>query len=117
MEKIELGRTGLMMTRTAFGVLPLQRVDLETAKDILRRAYEAGINFFDTACGYTDSEEKIGHALADVRQDIVIATKTHARDRAGLFKDLEKSLKNLKTDYVDIYQLHASATINSEVIR
>ena len=96
MEKIELGRTGLMVTRTAFGVLPLQRVDLETAKDILRRAYDAGINFFDTARGYTDSEEKIGHALADVRQDIVIATKTHARDKVGLFKDLEQSLKKLK---------------------
>ena len=106
MDKVELGRTGLMVTRTAFGALPIQRVDLETGKDILRAAYENGINFFDTARAYTDSEEKIGHALADVRQNIVIATKTHARNREELFKNLEKSLENLKTDYIDIYQLH-----------
>jgi len=106
MDKVELGRTGLMVARTAFGALPIQRVDLEKGKDILRAAYENGINFFDTARAYTDSEEKIGHALADVRQNIVIATKTHARNREELFKNLEKSLENLKTDYIDIYQLH-----------
>jgi len=106
MEKTELGRTGLMVTRTAFGALPIQRVDLDTAKHILRAAYENGINFFDTARAYTDSEEKIGQALADVRQDIVIATKTHARNREELFKNLETSLGKLKTDYIDIYQLH-----------
>ena len=106
MEKIELGRTGLIVTRTAFGALPLQRVNLETAKEILRAAYENGINFFDTARAYTDSEEKIGQALADVRRNIVIATKTHARNREDLFKNLEKSLDKLKTDYIDIYQLH-----------
>ena len=106
MEKVELGRTGLVVTRTAFGALPLQRVDLDTAKGILRAAYENGINFFDTARAYTDSEEKIGQALSDVRQNIVIATKTHARNREDLFKNLEKSLDKLKTDYIDIYQLH-----------
>lgn len=106
MEKIELGRTGLLVTRTAFGALPLQRVDLHTAVDILRAAYDSGINFFDTARAYTDSEEKIGQALADVRRDIVIATKTHARNKKELLKNLEKSLTKLKTDYIDIYQLH-----------
>ena len=111
MKKIQLGRTGLMVTKTSFGVLPLQRVDMDTAKQILRRAYDEGINFFDTARGYTDSEEKIGQALSDVRKDIIIATKTHARDKEGLLKDLETSLKNLKTDYVDIYQLHNPAVL------
>ncbi len=113
MEKIKLGRTGLMVTRTAFGVLPLQRVDMDTAKKILRRAYDEGINFFDTARAYTDSEEKIGQALSELRKDIIIATKTHARDREGLFKDLEMSLKTLKTDYVDIYQLHNPAVLSN----
>ncbi|MCP4694636.1 MAG: aldo/keto reductase, partial [Desulfobacterales bacterium] len=106
MEKMRLGRTGLMVGRSGFGALPIQRVDLETAKGILRAAYEGGIDFFDTARNYSDSEEKIGQALSDVRRDIVIATKTHAPDKETLFKDLETSLKNLRTDYIDIYQLH-----------
>lgn len=106
MEKTRLGRTGLMVTRTAFGVLPLQRVPLDEAVPILRRAYEAGINFYDTARGYTDSEEKIGAALADVRDHIVIATKSGANTRQKLLADLETSLRNLRTDHVDILQLH-----------
>ena len=106
MEKIRLGRTDLMVTRCGFGALPIQRVDMETAKAILLKAYEAGINFYDTARAYSDSEEKLGEALGHVRKDIIIATKTHAQDRETLFRHLETSLKNLKTDYVDILQLH-----------
>ena len=106
MDKIRLGRTNLMVTRCGFGALPIQRVDMETAKAILLKAYDAGINFFDTARAYSDSEVKLGEALSPVRKDIIIATKTHARDRETLFKNLETSLKNLKTDYVDILQLH-----------
>lgn len=111
MEKIAFGSTGMMVTRTSFGALPIQRVDRETAKRILRKAYDAGINFFDTARGYSDSEEKIGYALSDVRQNIYIATKTPAKDKAGLMKDLETSLKMLKTDYIDLYQLHNPADL------
>ena len=111
MEKIRLGRTGLNVSRSGFGALPIQRLDMETAKSILRKAYENGINFFDTARNYSDSEEKIGQALSDVRQDIIIATKTHAPDKATLFKELEISLKNLKTDYIDIYQLHTPSIL------
>ena len=106
MEYLTLGRTGLKISRTGFGALPIQRTDLDEATRILRHAYESGISFFDTARGYSDSEEKIGHALADVRQDIVIATKSGSRDGAGVTADLETSLGNLKTDYVDILQLH-----------
>lgn len=106
MEKTQLGRTGLMVTRTAFGALPVQRVATDAACALLRRAHDAGINFFDTARGYTDSEEKIGLALADVRDGLVIATKTFATDRDGLWRDLETSLRNLRTDRVDILQLH-----------
>ena len=69
MQKTRLGRTELWVSRTAFGALPIQRVDFETAKTILRKAYEGGINFFDTARGYSDSEEKLGYALSDVRSE------------------------------------------------
>ena len=106
MEKIRLGRTGLMVTRCGFGALPIQRVDMETAKAILTSAYEAGINFFDTARAYSDSEEKLGAALSHVRENIIIATKTAANNPETLFKHLETSLKKLKTDYIDILQLH-----------
>lgn len=101
-----LGRTGLRVSRTAFGVLPIQRVSFDEARLLLRKAYEHEINFFDTARAYTDSEEKIGYALADVRAQVIIATKTSANDAAGLREQLEISLRNLKTDYVDLLQLH-----------
>ncbi|MDP4089636.1 MAG: aldo/keto reductase [Bacillota bacterium] len=106
MDKIRLGRTNLMVTRSGFGALPVQRVSLEEAKKLLVKAYENGINFFDTARAYSDSEEKIGYSLSDVRKDIIIATKSHAQDKATLLKYLETSLHNMKTDYVDILQLH-----------
>jgi len=106
MEFTRLGRTGLMVTRTAFGVLPIQRTDREEAARILRRAYEAGINFYDTARAYTDSEEKIGYALGDVRDEIIIATKSGATTKQKVLADLETSLRDLKTDHVDILQLH-----------
>jgi aryl-alcohol dehydrogenase-like predicted oxidoreductase len=107
MKKTILGRTGLEVSRTSFGVLPLQRVDFKTAKDILLKAYEGGINFYDTARGYSDSEEKIGYSLSHVRKDIYIATKASgAKNRKDVLSLLETSLKKLKTDYVDILQLH-----------
>jgi len=106
MDKIKLGRTNLMVSRSGFGALPIQRITFDEAKAILRKAYDNGINFFDTARQYSDSEEKIGYALSDVRNNIIIATKSHAKDKKTLFSHLETSLKNLKTDYIDIYQLH-----------
>ena len=107
MEHTRLGRTGLMVSRTAFGALPIQRVGFEQANTILRQAYEGGINFFDTARGYSDSEEKIGYALSDVRDEVFLATKSSgARDKASLLERLEVSLKNMRTDHVDILQLH-----------
>jgi aryl-alcohol dehydrogenase-like predicted oxidoreductase len=106
MRKTRLGSTGLMVTRTAFGALPIQRVSMDEAKVILRNAYEAGINFFDTARAYSDSEEKIGNALSDVREDIVIATKSGAGSGEQLTSDVHTSLEKLKTDYIDVLQLH-----------
>jgi len=106
MQKVRLGRTGLFVTKNGFGALPIQRDDFDTAIKILRKAYDGGINFFDTARFYTDSEEKIGLALSDVRSNIIIASKTMALTPEGFRKDLETSLALLKTDYIDIYQFH-----------
>jgi uncharacterized protein len=106
MDRLRLGRTDLMVSTSGFGALPIQRVSFDEAKLLLRKAYNNDINFFDTARSYTDSEEKMGYALSDVRKNIIIATKTPASDRIGLLNTLETSLKNLKTDYVDILQLH-----------
>ena len=109
MQTIRLGRTDLTVSKNGFGALPIQRVSMEEACAILRRAYEGGIHYFDTARFYTDSEEKIGVALSDVRHNIIISTKTMATDVEGFWRDLHQSLSLLKTDYVDIYQFHNPA--------
>jgi Predicted oxidoreductases (related to aryl-alcohol dehydrogenases) len=106
MQKIRLGRTNLMVSRSGFGAIPIQRIRFGDADRLLQNAYDGGINFFDTARAYTDSEEKIGHALSSVRPNIIIATKTPGEDHQSVLKDLETSLRNLKTEYIDIYQLH-----------
>ena len=109
MKTVALGRTGIVVNRNGFGALPVQRVSKEESCRLLRKAYENGIRFFDTARAYSDSEEKIGLALSDVRDRIVIATKTAAATPEGFWKDLETSLSLLKTDYIDIYQFHNPA--------
>ena len=106
MEKVTLGRTGITVNRNGFGALPIQRVTGEDATKILRKAYDQGIRFFDSARWYSDSEEKLGNALSDVRKDIYIATKTGSTTVEEFWQDLETSLHNLKTDYIDIYQFH-----------
>ena len=106
MEKVILGRTGICVQKNGFGALPVQRVSLNEAKIILRKAYENGIQFFDSARAYSDSEGKIGLALSDVRENIYISTKTMATTVQAFWEDLETSLKMLKTDYIDIYQFH-----------
>ncbi|MBO6011284.1 MAG: aldo/keto reductase, partial [Oscillospiraceae bacterium] len=106
MKTVTLGSTGIVSPKNAFGALPIQRVSEEYACGLLRRAYEAGFTFFDTAIAYTDSEKKIGMALSDVRDEIHIATKTPARDAETFWKNLEQSLRMLRTDHIDIYQFH-----------
>ncbi len=106
MSMVKLGKTGIESQKNAFGALPVQRISLKEAEKLLRKAYDCGITFFDTARAYSDSEEKIGYALSDVRSKIVIATKSGALNADSLKRDLETSLKNLKTDYIDIYQFH-----------
>ena len=106
MEMIRLGRTDLLVTKNGFGALPIQRISKEDAAKLLRKAYESGINYFDTARSYSDSEEKIGYALSDVREKIIISTKTAAKTAEDFWKDINTSLSLLKTDYIDIYQFH-----------
>lgn len=106
MDYVTLGRTGIKVCKNGFGALPIQRVTFDEAKALLLKAYKSGINFFDTARFYTDSEEKIGCALSHLRDKIYIATKTAAQTADAFWKDLETSLDNLKTDHVDIYQFH-----------
>lgn len=106
MAQIILGRTGIIVNKNGFGALPIQRISKEEATDLLRKAYRSGITFFDTARFYTDSEEKIGDALSDVRDNICIASKTMPTNVEEFWKQLNTSLSMLKTDYLDLYQFH-----------
>lgn len=106
MDRVILGKTGITVCRNGFGALPIQRIGKEDAAYLVRKAYENGVNFFDTARVYTDSEEKLGYATSSFRNKIYIATKTAAKNGEELKKDLETSLSLLKTDYIDIYQFH-----------
>lgn len=106
MEYVTLGKTGIKVCKNAFGALPIQRVSDEYAIGLLRKAYDNGITFFDTARAYTDSEQKVGRAFFGMRDKVIIATKTAATDVQSFEKDLNESLKALQTDYIDIYQFH-----------
>ena len=106
MRKIVLGKTNLKVTKTAFGALPIQRRTIEDAVEVLRMAKDTGINFFDTARAYTDSEKKVGIAFKNCREDVIIATKTHITSLHDVKRNLETSLEMLQTDYIDIYQFH-----------
>ena len=106
MKTITLGTTGITAPQNGFGALPIQRISKEEAVKLLRRAYEGGILFFDTARAYSDSEIKMGAAFDGMRDKIFIATKTQSKTPEGFWADLEQSLKNLRTDYIDIYQFH-----------
>lgn len=106
MKQITLGTTGITVCQNAFGALPIQRVSLDEAVAILQRAYEGGIRFFDTARAYSDSEEKVGAAFDGIREQLYIASKTMAKNPEEFWQQLETSLKNLRTDYIDLYQFH-----------
>lgn len=106
MVNVTLGRSGITVNKNGFGALPIQRISVEDADALLRRAYDHGIRFFDSSRSYTDSEHKICEALGDVREKIIIATKTPAKNAADFWKDLEITLNTLDTDYIDLYQFH-----------
>ena len=109
MEKIRLGRSELWVTKTAFGALPIQRISKEDAVKLVRRAYESGINYFDTANLYTDSEEKLGAALMGVREKVIISTKSGGKDKKTVLSHIEQSLRHL--GYIDLFQFHNPAEL------
>ncbi len=106
MRNVTLGSTGICVPQNGFGALPVQRRSIEDAVVILRKAYEGGMTYFDTARAYSDSETKLGIAFEGMRDKIFIATKTAARTGDKVREDLATSLRELRTDYIDIYQLH-----------
>lgn len=101
-----LGKTGLEVSEVGFGGIPIIRLSMQDAVRVLRRAYDRGITFYDTANLYLDSEEKIGRAFAGLRPRLVLATKSIKRDRAGVEGDIHRSLRLLGTDYLDLFQFH-----------
>lgn len=109
MSKVQLGSTGIEIEKNGFGCLPVQRISKEEAANLLRKAADGGMNYFDTARAYSDSEEKMGYAFQGMRDKVVIATKTHAQTGAELKEHLETSLRMLNTDYIDVYQFHNPA--------
>jgi len=106
---VKFGKTGMTVSELGFGGIPIIRLDVDTAVEVLRRAFDRGITFYDTANAYRDSEDKIGRAFDNMRKKVFIATKTLRRDAKSAAKHIENSLRMLRTDYIDLYQLHQVA--------
>ncbi len=106
MDYVTLGKTGLKISRMGFGGIPIQRIDAQGTKELIHKMADAGVNYIDTARGYTVSEEYLGYALEGVRDKFVLATKSMARTKDAMAADIEKSLGNLRTEYIDLYQVH-----------
>jgi len=106
MEYRTLGKTGLQISRMGFGGIPIQKIDKDGTKSLMHRLLDAGVNYIDTARGYTVSEEYIGYALEGIREHFVLATKSMARTKEAMEQDIATSLQNLRTDYIDLYQIH-----------
>ena len=116
MEYRILGKTGLKISRMGFGGIPIQRIDKEGTKALISRLVDAGINFIDTARGYTVSEEYLGYGLEGIRDKFVLATKSMATTKEAMASDIETSLKNLRTDHIDLYQIHNPSAAAYETI-
>lgn len=109
MKTVRLGKTGIETNKNGFGALPVQRITVDEAVALIRKAYRSGITFFDTARAYSDSECKLGAAFEGIRDQVYIASKTAAVTKEAFWQDLDKTLSNLKTDYLDLYQFHNPA--------
>lgn len=118
MQYVDFGRTGLRVSRLGFGGIPVQRIDEPGTRAMLKAAHEAGINYIDTARAYTVSEEWIGQALEELglRDEFILATKCRALTKAEMEAELAASLKNLRTDHIDLYQFHNPSPENLDKI-
>ncbi len=116
MEYRILGKTGLQISRLGLGGIPIQKIDAEGTKALIGVLLKEGVNFIDTARGYTVSEEYLGYALEGVRDRFVLATKSMARTKEAMAADIDVSLKNLRTDYIDLYQIHNPAAKDLEQV-
>ena len=116
MEYRVLGKTGLKISRMGFGGIPIQKIDAEGTKQVIYKLMAAGVNFIDTARAYTVSEEYLGYALEGIRDRFVLASKTYSRSKEAAAKDIETSLKNLRTEYIDLYQIHNPSAAELEQV-
>ena len=116
MEYRTLGKTGLQISRLGFGGIPIQKIDAQGTKVLVDELIRQGVNFIDTARGYTVSEEYLGYALQGVREKFVLATKSMARTEESMARDIEISLQNLCTDYIDLYQVHNPSAKDLETV-
>ena len=116
MEYRILGKTGLKISRMGFGGIPIQRTDAESTVKLMRWLSDRGVNYIDTARGYTVSEEYLGQALEGIREKFVIATKSMSRTKEAMAADIDISLKNLRTDYIDLYQIHNATPADVETV-
>lgn len=116
MEYTILGKTGLKISRMGLGGIPIQRIEAELTKPLIEKMLDSGINYIDTARGYTVSEEYLGAALEGVREHFVLATKSMSRTKEAMAQDIRTSLKNLRTDYIDLYQVHNPTPENLETV-
>ena len=117
MEYRTLGKTGLTVSRMGFGGIPIQKIDAEGTKVLMHRLVEEGVNYIDTARGYTVSESYLGYALEGIRDRFVLATKSMARTKEAMAQDVATSLQNLRTDYIDLYQIHNPSAKDLEQVQ
>ena len=116
MEYRILGKSGLKVSRMGFGGIPIQRIDAEGTRALMHQLKDAGVNYIDTARGYTVSEEYLGYALEGIREHFILATKSMARDKAGMAADIDISLQKLRTGYIDLYQIHNPSVAQLEQV-
>ena len=116
MEYTTLGKTGLRVSRMGFGGIPIQKVDARATRALMERLSACGVNYIDTARGYTVSEQYLGEALEGLRDRFIVATKSMARTREAMARDVGVSLHNLRTDYIDLYQVHNPSLTELEAV-
>lgn len=117
MEYRVLGKTGLRISRMGFGGIPIQKIDAEGTKKVIHRLMEAGVNYVDTARAYTVSEEYLGYALEGIRDKFILASKSYSRTKDAMARDIDISLKNLRTDYIELYQIHNPTAAELEQVQ